>query len=336
MTGILVTVCGTPVWTPSSVRQVLESGVDSFRITPVFRSQQANLELVSLLRDTGRDMGVPVFIYYDVSRGSKIRTTNTKPIELPTGRSVTLGHAAHCDVRSERAIPRVLDDGSVVYLGDAELVLRVEGRIHDGSYRCHVVNGGTLRAHKGITARKVDLGLGALNSENEKDLEFVRDQSLEFVLLSFVKTADEISACRSKIPSTTQVAVKIETTDALRNLEQITERADVVMVARGDLALQAGYESMALLQWRIAEVAKACGKPFIVATQMFETAMTRIVPGRSDIVDMSVAAAMGAHSIMLGPETCMNPDHVQIIDTAQRILAEVDKSSMRLRLTDEH
>jgi pyruvate kinase len=213
------------------------------------------------------------------------------------------------------------------------VVLEVVRHAGQGIYGCLVTGDGVLRPRKAVTAPGVELGLGALNPENQVDLMLAAELGLEYVLLSFVRTAGEVKACRSILPSAVRIVAKIETAEAVAHLASIVAEADAVMVARGDLALQCGYERLALLQWNIAEAAHAAGKPFIVATQVFESVIDRMIPSRADLLDLSHAVALGAAAVMLGPETCMNPEHVRAIETAQRVLTTIKAAGVTLRLT---
>jgi pyruvate kinase len=330
ITGVLATACGGEVWSPSSTAEIIRLGVSDFRITPAFRSDERNIELLRLLRTCGDSVGRHVRVYYDVSRGSKLRTSHDAAIDLETETMITMGTDTACDIRLERSLERVLPLGTMLHIGDSEVILEVEQRVGD-IYRCHVVSGGIARTRKAITAQGIDLGLGALNVENARDIKFAVAHNVDYLLLSFIKNADEVRLCREMVDSQIRIAVKIETREAIDNLESIVADSDSVMVARGDLAIQCGFESLALLEWRIAEVAREMEKPFIVATQVLESIMNRAVPARSDIVDLSSAVALGADAIMLGPETCMNPNGRHAVKVAMQIIHAVSEAGVTLR-----
>lgn len=258
-----------------------------------------------------------------------MRTTNSTPIEFARNDEVTIGHGADFQVEIERPLPDTLLPGRPLYLGDSEVVLRVNESL-DGGYVCTAVDGGVLRAKKGVTTPGVDLGLGTINVENKKDINAAIAQQIECIVLSFVRSAQDVIECRSLVGASTKIVSKIETLDAIENLDAIVEASDSVMVARGDLALQAGYERLGVLQWRITAAALRRDKPFIVATQVFETVIDQVVPSRSDLHDLSCAAAMGANLVMFGPETCMNSENLRAIETASLVLNAVQESGIRI------
>lgn len=325
-TGILATFCGPPIWTLESVRRALEIGVQSFRVTTSYRTDQENRNLVGMLRAAGL-----VTVHFDVGRGTKLRVAQFSAPRLETGATVTVGSELGCDLLLERPLGVALPDGIVLYLGDSDAVLRVRSRA-GGSYRCLVTAGGKATPGKAITAAGLDLGLGTVNEMNMVDFATAGELGVEYAMVSFVRSAADIERCRQLLPPHVGLSVKIETREAVEELDAVVAASDMVVVARGDLALQCGPENLGLLQWRIADAAIAAGKPFVVATQVFESVLGQAVPNRAELLDLASAAALGADSVMFGPETCRNPNHLETMAAARHVLDTVSGSGLRLRV----
>nr|WP_243867447.1 pyruvate kinase [Actinophytocola oryzae] len=325
-TGILATFCGPPTWTPESIHRTLEIGVRSFRVTTSYRGDEENRELVGMLRAAG-----PVTVHLDVGRGTKLRVARFSAPRLETGATVTLGSEPGCDLHLERPLGVELPVDTVLYLGDSDAVLRVGSRKGE-EYSCSVTAGGRATPGKAITAAGIDLGLGTVNAMNEADFATAGELGVEYAMVSFVRSAADIDRCRALLPPEVGISVKIETREAVEDLDAIVAASDVVVIGRGDLALQCGPEHLGLLQWRIAEASAAAGKPFVVATQVFESVLGRAVPNRAELHDLAAAAALGADEVMFGPETCKNPHQVEAMAAAQHVLDTVSASGVRLRV----
>ncbi|HEX7131545.1 MAG TPA: pyruvate kinase, partial [Iamia sp.] len=309
------------------------AGARRFRITTGFRDDEANVRLVELLRGAAADVGGDVAIYFDVSRGAKLRLLHDEPRAVVAGDEVVVAvRPAPGELPVERDLPP-LDGGTVVYAGDAEVELElVDADV--GRWRFRAVHDGFIRPRKALSAPGVVFGHGAVNAENRADLESAARLAVDFAVLSFVDGPEDVEAGRAALAGSAAevgVVAKVETVAAMARLDAVVAAADEVMVARGDLALQLPYEDLGVHQWRILAACERAGVPGIVATQLLESVIERRVPNRAEILDVSTAVALGARSIMLGPETCTNPDLVRAIETAARIIDAVARSGSVLR-----
>jgi pyruvate kinase len=192
-----------------------------------------------------------------------------------------------------------------------------------------VVEGGTLKEHKGINLPGVALRVGALSDKDRADLRFGAERGVDFVALSFVRTAADVDQARAALEETGRVVpiiAKIEKPEALENLDEIVEAADGLMVARGDLGVEVPAERVPILQKSIVERGNHAGKPVIIATQMLESMIDHPRPTRAEASDVANAVWDGADAVMLSGETASGRFPVLAVQTMDRIVREAERN----------
>src|SRR6185437_6398507 len=218
--------------------------------------------------------------------------------------------------------------GHEVLIDDGLVRLRVE-RITSGRAECAVLAGGVVSAHKGVNLPGVPVPIPSLTRKDMDDLEFALALDVDFVALSFVRSAADVRDLKDLIKqagSTANVIAKIEKAEAIDSLEAILEVADAVMVARGDLGVEIGPELVPLLQKRIIVGALEHGKPVITATQMLESMIHQPEPTRAEASDVANAILDGTSAVMLSGETAIGEYPVQAVQTMDRISRAVEPS----------
>ena len=186
-----------------------------------------------------------------------------------------------------------------------------------------------MSAHKGVDLPGVPIPVPSLTEKDRRDLEFALECGVDYVALSFVRTAGDVRELRDLIATTssqTQIIAKIERADALRDLSAIVEAADAVMVARGDLGVEIGPEDVPLVQKRIIVSALEHGRPVITATQMLESMLTRPEPTRAEASDVANAILDGTSAVMLSGETAVGRYPVDSTLAMDRIARAVEPS----------
>jgi pyruvate kinase len=192
--------------------------------------------------------------------------------------------------------------------------------------------GGILSSKKGINLPDTKISLPALTEKDLADLEFIIDQQLEWVALSFVRSVKDIVIIKSKLEekkSKTKVIAKIEKPEALTNIREIILESDGIMIARGDLGVELPVEKVPLIQKQIIRKCLHRAKPVIVATQMMESMMERSKPNRSESTDVANAVIEGADAVMLSGETATGAHPELVVQTMKKIILEVERNEYR-------
>ena len=217
--------------------------------------------------------------------------------------------------------------GDRVLIDDGKVILRVTGKAK-GGLRCRVVAGGMVSDHKGVNFPGVRLSAPSMTQKDRRDLAFGLEMGVDFVALSFVRRADDITGLRRLLRRAQRppmLIAKIERREAIENLESILDVADGVMVARGDLGVEYPAERVPILQKRIIERANAREVLVITATQMLETMVTSATPTRAEASDVANAIFDGTDAVMLSAETAVGRFPDKAVATMARIASEADE-----------
>ena len=317
----------------SRERKVLESlaqaGIDVVRLNFSHGEHQEHLAVMQSVREIAARLGRPIAILQDLS-GPKIRTgrlEDDKPVELRKGERITITTdesiegTARLISTTYDPLPRDVSPGDRILLDDGNLELRViKASLQE--VECEVVDGGWLKSNKGMNLPGVKLSTPALTEKDRRDLAFGVKNGVDYVALSFVRQAADVSECKALIKSlggTCPVIAKIEKREAIDDLAAILEAADGVMVARGDLGVELSTEEVPTLQKRIIEMANGAGKVVITATQMLESMIENPRPTRAEASDVANAILDGTDGIMLSAETASGRYPVEAVATMARI-----------------
>jgi pyruvate kinase len=225
-------------------------------------------------------------------------------------------------------IGQVLQPGHDVLIDDGLVRLRVEA-VEAGKARCAVLVGGAVSAHKGVNVPGVPVPIPSLTRKDMDDLEFALGLNVDFVALSFVRSAADVRDLKALIEqagSPAHVIAKIEKSEAVDALLPILAETDAVMVARGDLGVEMGPEIVPLLQKRIILAALDRGKPVITATQMLESMVNQAEPTRAEASDIANAILDGTSALMLSEETAIGKYPLESVRTMDRIAKVIEPS----------
>lgn len=287
------------------------AGMDVARFNFSHGSHDRHRQLVDAVRQVATVQGRPVALMQDL-QGPKLRIGALPggALELVEGESIELRHGSSCE--GHRAIPVphqamlcALQPGDRVLFGDGEIEVRVRGREVEAA-QCDVVRGGRLGERKGITAPGVRFVLPVVTRKDVADLAFGKSLRFDFLAISFVRTAQDVEGVRRlcrELDWTVPIVAKLETQEALWNLDGILAVSDAVMVARGDLGLQLPLAEMPAAQKEIIRSANRAGVPVITATQMLESMVDGSRPTRAEATDVANAIWDGTDAVMLSGET---------------------------------
>ena len=340
-TRIVATV-GPASRSPQKLEQLVQAGVNVFRLNFSHGSHEEHLAVITSVREIAARLSKPIALLQDLS-GPKIRTGKVREgVELVNGARIAITTEAIAEGDSElisttyEALPRDVKPGDRVLLDDGNLELRVV-RSAGSRVECEVVDGGPLRSNKGINLPGVALSTPALTEKDRRDLAFGVEHGVDFLALSFVRQAQDLEEVRALVNATgasTSLIAKIEKPQALDNLEAILAAADGVMVARGDLGVELGTENVPIAQKRIIAAANNAGRVVITATQMLESMIENPRPTRAEASDVANAILDGTDAVMLSGESAVGKFPVETVETMARIALYTEEhgaSSIRRR-----
>jgi pyruvate kinase len=330
-TKILATI-GPATATPDRLAALVVAGMDAARLNFSHGSHEEHRAGADLLRAAADDAGRPLALVADL-QGPKLRIGDLPgPRTLTTGQEIVV--APEEGARdgelpvSPAAIGEVLSTGNDVLIDDGLVRLRVE-EVEHGRARCSVVIGGVVSAHKGVNLPGVQLPIPSLTPKDVSDLEFALSLGVDFVALSFVRSAADVRELHGLIEaagSHAEVIAKIEKAEAVDALDDILGETDAIMVARGDLGVEIGPASVPLLQKRIILQALESGKPVITATQMLESMIHQAEPTRAEASDVANAVLDGSSALMLSGETAVGEYPIEAVEYMDRIIRAVEPS----------
>jgi pyruvate kinase len=311
---------------------LVRAGMDCARFNFSHGAHEDHADLMRLVRDVQEEERRPLAIVADL-QGPKLRLGSLEaPVLLARGDEVGVvagESASDGDLPvSPAAIAEVLQPGSDILIDDGHVRLRVE-EVERGRARCSVVVGGTVSAHKGVNLPGVPIPIPSLTRKDVDDLEFALAQGVDYIALSFVRSAADVRDLRELIQqagSHAKVIAKIEKSEAVEALDDILRETDAVMVARGDLGVEIGPASVPLLQKRIIMKALERGKPVITATQMLESMVHQPEPTRAEASDVANAILDGTSAIMLSQETAIGEYPVEAVGYMDRIARAIEPS----------
>jgi pyruvate kinase len=315
-----------------SLRALVDAGMDGARLNFSHGSHADMARHAETIRAVQSEIGRPICLIADL-QGPKLRIGELDaPVVLERGRDVTLVGGERPVDGSLPVSPAVIGDvlrpGHDVLIDDGMIRLKVQ-EIEHGRVHCAVLVGGSVSAHKGVNLPGVPLPIPSLTRKDTLDLEVALGLGVDFVALSFVRSAADIRDLRKLITdagSRAGVIAKIEKAEAVDMLDEILAETDAVMVARGDLGVEIGPASVPLLQKRIILRSLERGKPVITATQMLESMIHQPEPTRAEASDVANAILDGTSAVMLSGETAIGEYPLESVRTMDEIAREVEPS----------
>ncbi len=324
----IVCTLGPASSSPKVIRSLIDAGMDVARINFSHGTQDEHAEVIRTVRQVAAEAGQPVAILGDL-QGPRIRVGSlVEPVMLTEGSDVVLTPE---EVARPGEIPITYDaladdvrEGDRVLMDDG-LIDVVVLDVAAPRVRTRVVHGGLLRSHKGMNLPGVAVSAPSITEKDLADVEFAVEMGLEYLALSFVRSAADIAQLHSLIPRQMLVIAKIEKDTALANIHSIVEASDAVMVARGDLGVELPFEEVPIAQKRIIAISNALGRPVITATQMLESMISHPRPTRAEASDVANAILDGTDAVMLSAETAAGQYPELAVRAMTRIIAEMER-----------
>jgi pyruvate kinase len=327
----IVCTLGPATWSPERIASLIEAGMDVARINFSHGTQERHAETIRNVREASRNAGRPIAVLGDL-QGPKIRVgVLGEPVELTPGDAVHF--APEGEHEEGKELPTTyaqlagdVEVGDVVLLADGLMELIVE-EVAPPRVTMRVIHGGTLTSNKGINLPGVRVSAPSLTEKDLRDLEFALEQGVDYIALSFVRTAEDVLDLVRRIPEGGPlIVVKVEKGHALENLEAILAASAAAMVARGDLGVELPFEQVPLAQKRMIQMANLSSRPVITATQMLESMIENPRPTRAEASDVANAIIDGTDALMLSAETATGKFPVQAVQSMVRIAQEIEDS----------
>lgn len=225
------------------------------------------------------------------------------------------------------ALPQEVKQGTIIMLQDGTKKLEVT-EVKGKEIYTKVIIGGRLSNHKGVNVPGAHLSVSSLTEKDKQDVQFGIKNKVDFVALSFVRKSFDVTELRAilqKGGSNAQIIAKIETPEALHDIDNIIDAADGIMIARGDLAIEIPTEEVPLVQKLIIHKCNSVGKPVITATQMLESMVKSSVPTRAEVSDIANAIIDGTDAIMLSEETALGDFPIEAVDVMTKVALRIEK-----------
>jgi len=324
-TRILATL-GPACSTLAQIRSAVQAGATAFRLNMSHGDEQTRERWIRHIKKVRKELARPVSILVDL-RGPRIRLGRfAGERHLKAGQEILVKAASQATTDSFLPIDyrRLLKDlklGQRILIRDGRIELRVL-ELDGKSLRCKVRTGGVLTANQGVNLPDSEVSAPALSAKDRADIQFAIAHEVDWLALSFVRSAADIASVRRELKKqdlALPIIAKIEHPLAIRNLDEILDNANGVMVARGDLAVEMGLAKVPMLQKRIVSAAIKKALPVIVATQMLESMIEEAMPTRAEVSDVANAVLDGADCLMLSGETAVGSFPLEAIRVMNQI-----------------
>ena len=327
----IIATLGPSTQTEETITSLVANGMNVARLNFSHGTQHEQEEKLKLVRKIEKEQDQPIAILQDL-QGPKIRLGDLaqEPQLLTNGESIILFHGL---VQKNEEIPvstnifPFLHEGNSVLINDGLIHLKVE-KIEKEKAVCKVIIGGEILSHKGINLPDTTLPNVALTEKDKNDLLFGLDHEVDYIALSFVQSAEDIKHLRHIITNHQhhpKIVAKIETKSAVKNVEEIIQETDVVMIARGDMAVEVGQEEVPLIQRRIIRLCREYNKPVIIATQMLESMMYNPQPTRAEVSDIANAVIEQVDALMLSGETALGKYPIEAIHMMNKVIRRIEQ-----------
>ncbi len=330
----LIATLGPATNSREMVEKLMLAGVSIFRINFSHSSHSQAAGIIRIIRDASNKLDAPAAIIGDL-QGPKIRIGNisTKDPKLSINSKVSIINEERTEDPDEIPLPdkEVFDSivpGQKIVLGDGEIELICEKTL-PGSICVKVANEGRIKSHMGLHLPGHVIKLSSHLDKDIRDFSFCAKNGVDFIMLSFIQTRDDILLFKNKLKEMNaenmKIGSKIETQSSIDHLDEIITNSDFVVVARGDLAIETSYFDIPIHQKSIIQKSNQYGIPVIVATQMLESMIINEEPTRAEISDIANAILDGTDAVMLSGETAVGKHPVKAVEILKKTSFKIEK-----------
>ena len=319
----------------NDLRNLHSAGMNVARINMSHASHTDAISIIDSIHKLNKkqsELFGPIGILLD-TQGPEIRTgINQSDIDLHTGDVVNLTIRDDVDVETSsikinyKGLIKSVDKGSKISIDNGLLNFKVLAKDKD-NLKCKVLDGGTLGSKRHVNLPGVRVDLPSITKKDRKDINFGIKHNVSFIALSFVRSAKDVITLRSILKrkkSPIKIIAKIENQEGLDNIHEITQAADIVMVARGDLGIETDLADLPNIQRRIMYASAKWGRRSIVATHLLESMINNPTPTRAEVTDVANAIYEGSDAVMLSGETSIGKYPVQCIKMIKQIASKTE------------
>ena len=328
----IVCTIGPATESKEKLEALLKAGMNVMRLNFSHGDFKEHQGRVDNLRSVASKLNIPVAIVQDLG-GPKIRIGNFKDgmVVLKEGEKFTIttddieGDVNRVSVNYKN-LPKEVKKDHIIFMHDGRKKLQVL-EVKGNDVICKILVGGEIKGKRGLNLPDSDLTISSLTEKDKKDLVFGLKNKVDFFALSFVRRPEDITELREiliKAKSKAHIIAKIETPQAIHNIDKIIELTDAIMVARGDLAIEVPAEKVPSLQKMIIKKCIEKGKPVITATQMLESMIKAPVPTRAEVSDIANAILDGTDAVMLSEETTLGDFPVEAVQMMSRVALDIE------------
>ncbi|MCF8330540.1 MAG: pyruvate kinase [Crocinitomicaceae bacterium] len=315
------------------LKEMMLEGLNVCRLNFSHGAYDDHANSIKIIRELNDELGLNVAILADL-QGPKIRTNEMEAngVLLEVGNEIKIitdkvvGNAVRFSINYQK-LPQDVSPGEKILLDDGKIMLEVITTNGKTEITCKIIQGGILSSKKGVNFPNTNISLPSLTEKDQLDLEFALDHEVDWIGLSFVRSARDIIELKHRIAARgakAKVIAKIEKPEALDNIDDIIKESDGLMVARGDLGVEIPYQNVPLIQKMLISKCVRKAKPVIVATQMMESMITNMTPSRAEVNDVANAVLDGTDAVMLSGETSVGKYPVEVIRTMSNIIKEME------------
>lgn len=316
-----------------TIKEMILAGLNVCRLNFSHGSYDDHAAAIQIIRELNHELGQNVAILADL-QGPKIRTNEMENngVLLDVGQDIkvlvekVIGNKERFSINYAK-LPQDVKPGERILLDDGKIVLEVKSTDGTSEIVCTVVQGGILSSKKGVNFPNTQISLPSMTEKDQLDLEFALEHNVDWIGLSFVRSARDIIELKYRISarsSHAKVIAKIEKPEALECIDDIIHESDGLMVARGDLGVEVPFQNVPLIQKMLINKCVRNAKPIIVATQMMETMISNMTPTRAEVNDVANAVLDGTDAVMLSGETSVGKYPVEVIKTMSNIITEME------------
>ena len=331
-TKIIATV-GPSCSKPRVLKKMIQKGVNVCRLNFSHLTLEKAKEIISSVKTINQELSVHTAIMADL-QGPKIRIKkiHNKTGELNTvvGQKIRIGNSKDCDLSVDyRGFAKDIKKGDGVLIEDGKIILKVLETDKKTKATLKSLSSGVIKERKGINLPDTNIRMSSMTKKDFSDLKFVLSENIEWIAMSFVRKKEDVTTLQRRIKksgSTARVIAKIEKPEAVKNIDEIIDCADGIMIARGDLGVELPAHKVPVLQKKIVNKCRFASKPCIIATQMLESMTNNFSATRAEINDVSNSVFDGADALMLSGETSIGIQPLKVIDTMRKTIKDAEKS----------
>ena len=334
----IVATLGPACSTKEVLKDMIDAGVNVFRVNFSHADYDDVKSKIDLIRGLNEEFGYTTAILGDL-QGPKLRVGVMKEdVVVHPGDIITFQTSDDVPGTAERVymnykeFPRDVNPGEKILLDDGKLMFEALETNGSTEVVCRVIQGGPLKSKKGVNLPNTKVSLPALTKKDIRDAIFAIEQKVDWIALSFVRTAEDLIELQELIAKHSEhkipIIAKIEKPEGVENIDKIVAYCDGLMVARGDLGVEVPAHEVPLIQKKLVNRAKTARIPVIIATQMMETMITSLTPTRAEVNDVANSVMDGADAVMLSGETSVGNYPVQVIEKMTQIIEAVEDSPL--------